>query len=177
MPDNSILASGLWYQDRREGRFDYCSGQVRATAGSSLTRRFRKCDWLRWLEALWLAQWERKWRGGRGLLAPWHRRKVEFSSPDTRLWPAVPVYLIHSAVTRGVRKSPVLCIVIGGPEFENCSRLTHAEVCTHSQRRPAQIRLLSPTSIYISTGVHFTSQHGLEGKILERALAQQIQKF
>src|SRR5438270_12325583 len=28
-----------------------------------------------------LAQWERKSRGGRGLLAPWHGRKVEFSSP------------------------------------------------------------------------------------------------
>src|SRR5207302_10260239 len=28
-----------------------------------------------------LAPWERKSRGGRGLLAPWHGRKVEFSSP------------------------------------------------------------------------------------------------
>ena len=59
------------------------------------------------------AQGERKWRGGRGLLPPWDVRKVEFSSPETRLWPAVPVYLVHSAVTRGVPKPPVLCIVIG----------------------------------------------------------------
>src|SRR5438067_9790895 len=33
--------------------------------------------------------------------------------PSTRLWPAMPVYLIHSALTRGVRKPPLLCIVIG----------------------------------------------------------------
>jgi hypothetical protein len=60
--------------------------------------------------------------GGRELLAPWHGRKVEFSSPDTRLWPAVPVYLIHSALTHGVRKPPVLCIASGWVEFQKCSR-------------------------------------------------------
>lgn len=74
------------------------------------------------------AQKERKWRGGRGLLPPWDGRKVEFSSPDTRLWPAVPVYLVHSAVTRGVPKPPVLCIVIGWAEFENAPALTQGRV-------------------------------------------------
>src|ERR1035441_9646295 len=61
----------------------------------------------------WPAQGERKWRGGRGLLPPWDGRKIEFSSPSVLLWPAVPVYLVHSAVTRGVPKPPVFCIVIG----------------------------------------------------------------
>ncbi len=51
--------------------------------------------------------------GGRGLLPPGEWRKVEFSSSDTRLWPAVPDYLVHSAVTRGVPTPPVFCIVIG----------------------------------------------------------------
>ena len=46
--------------------------------------------------------------GGWGLLPPWDGRKFEFFSSDTRLWPAVPVYLVHSAVTRGVPKPPVL---------------------------------------------------------------------
>ena len=55
----------------------------------------------------------KKMEGGRGLLPPWDRRKFEFSAPDTRLWPAVPVYLVHSAVTHGVPKPPVFCIVIG----------------------------------------------------------------
>src|SRR6266567_3320069 len=39
--------------------------------------------------------------------------KLSSPPPDTRLWPAVPVYLVHSAVTRGVPKPPVLCVVIG----------------------------------------------------------------
>jgi hypothetical protein len=51
--------------------------------------------------------------GWAGLLPPWDGRKVEFASPDTRLWSAVPVYLVHSAVTRGVVKPPVVCVVIG----------------------------------------------------------------
>jgi hypothetical protein len=51
--------------------------------------------------------------GGRGLLPPWDGRKFEFSSLDTRLWPAVPVYFVHSAVPHGVPKPPVFCIVIG----------------------------------------------------------------
>ena len=59
----------------------------------------------------------KKMEGGRGLLPPWHGRKVEFSSPDTRLWPVVPVYFVHSAVTRGVSKPPVFCIVIGVGRF------------------------------------------------------------
>src|SRR5438309_10502419 len=40
-------------------------------------------------------------------------KKVRVLLRKTRFWRAVPVYLIHSAATRAVRKPPLLCIVIG----------------------------------------------------------------
>jgi len=45
--------------------------------------------------------------------APWHGRKIEFSSPDARPRLPLPVYFVHSAVTCGVAKASLLCIVIG----------------------------------------------------------------
>src|SRR5438270_12617917 len=51
--------------------------------------------------------------------------------PDNRFWPAVPVYLIHSAATRAVRKPPLLCIVIGVGRISKMLPLSlRAEVCT-----------------------------------------------
>src|SRR5437763_12991978 len=52
---------------------------------------------------------------------------------------SMPVYLIHSALTRGVRKPPLLCIVIGvGRILKTLPHTSRAEARTHSQRRLAR---------------------------------------
>src|SRR5579864_1148280 len=81
----------------------------------------------------------KKMEGWRGLLPPWDGRKVEFSSPDTRLWPAVPRLLRTlrrdpwgSAASRALHRHR------GGPNLKNAPALSGQRFCTHSQRRPAQ---------------------------------------
>src|SRR5438067_12592694 len=54
------------------------------------------------------------WAGAPGPMA-WKRS--EERRVGTERWPAMPVYHIHYALTRGVRKPPLLCIVIGVGRF------------------------------------------------------------
>ncbi len=52
-----------------------------------------------------------------GLRAGGLREKSEILLPSVRLWPAVPVYFVHSVVSRGFTSLPVFCIVVGVGRF------------------------------------------------------------
>src|SRR5438045_9638862 len=67
-------------------------------------------------------QRERKWRVGGGSCRPGMEEKLSSPRPTLGLWPAVPVYFVHSAVTRGVPKPPVLSLVLGGARISKCFR-------------------------------------------------------